>query len=359
MTQEEIIKRQREEEDYYLDKTKKLPSSDEEARKRYEIYRCKDPFPVVECALLNSADIFDYVAETGMIYPFEPKNLQGASYEVPIRGNVIWWDEESKEPNQKTLDNPEDIFELKPNSIAFITLEPMFRIPDYLALRFNLKIVHVYKGLLLGTGPLVDPGFVGRLSIPLHNLTANAYTFKVGDGIIQMEFTKLSRNSEWQVSKARTFGLYKRKWMKEGRSLREYIDRSLEGSSNKVVKCSIPTEVTKLQGESIKIKNDVKDFKDDIEKRMKQNQFISIATWVSLATLTLGILTYAGTTIYQLGSVHTIKKEQVIELQKQYEQLTQEYDDTKNDLINRIKELEVQLQKVKEENGVMVDGQEN
>ncbi len=28
----------------------------------------------------------------------------------------------------------------------------------------------VYKGLLLGTGPIVDPGFVGKLYIPLHKL---------------------------------------------------------------------------------------------------------------------------------------------------------------------------------------------
>ena len=61
-----------------------------------------------------------------------------------------------------------DGFDLAPNSIAFVALEPCFRIPEYMALRFNLKIKHIYKGLLLGTGPLVDPGFSGKLFIPLH-----------------------------------------------------------------------------------------------------------------------------------------------------------------------------------------------
>ena len=151
MTKNEIKNRKREEEDYYLKKEVELPSCDNEAKRRYEQFLSKDPYPEIEAALLNSADIFQYVAKTGMIYPFDSDKLQGASYEVAIRGTVIWWDEEKKEEHIEQLVKPGDSFKLEPNSIAFVTLEPMFRIPDYIALRFNLKIVHVYKGLLLGT----------------------------------------------------------------------------------------------------------------------------------------------------------------------------------------------------------------
>ncbi len=73
-----------------------------------------------------------------------------------------------------------------------MTLEPYFQLPDYIALRFNLRITHVYRGLLLGTGPLIDPGFRGRLSLPLHNLTTNKYRLTGGEGLIWVEFTKLS-----------------------------------------------------------------------------------------------------------------------------------------------------------------------
>ena len=69
--------------------------------------------------------------------------------------------------------------------------------PDYIALRHNLKITNVYKGLLVGTGPLVDPGFVGRISLPLHNLTNTDYELIGGEGIIWVEFTKLSPNHAW------------------------------------------------------------------------------------------------------------------------------------------------------------------
>ena len=70
-------------------------------------------------------------------------------------------------------------------------------LPEYIAVRFNLHIRYVHKGILLGTGPLVDPGFFGRLLIPLHNLTDNNYVLEGGKGIIWVEFTKVSQNVFW------------------------------------------------------------------------------------------------------------------------------------------------------------------
>lgn len=344
MTKNEIKNRKREEEDYYLKKEVELPSCDNEAKRRYEQFLSKDPYPEIEAALLNSADIFQYVAKTGMIYPFDSDKLQGASYEVAIRGTVIWWDEEKKEEHIEQLVKPGDSFKLEPNSIAFVTLEPMFRIPDYIALRFNLKIVHVYKGLLLGTGPLVDPGFVGRLSIPLHNLTSNTYIFRAGDGMIQMEFTKLSRNNVWLTNKNNFSGLYKRKWIRPGRTLKEYIVRALEGSGNTIVKSSIPNELSKIKDESKNIKDDFNDFKDDVDKRVNRAQWINVAIVVS-------VMVYACTTIYQLGTANSVKKEQIYELQKQYEQLMKEYNDTKDSLNDTVTELEKKLEQIQNDIG--------
>jgi len=169
-----------------------IAPSDGEAALRFEEYRSKDPFPDIPPALLNSADIYDYVAKTGMIHKFYQEKLKPASYEVNLLGRCIYWDEDGKKHDEDITEGKE--FILRRNSIAFVTLEPMFRVPDYIALRFNLKITHVYRGILLGTGPLVDPGFSNRLSMPLHNLTTNDYTFRGGEPLIWMEFTKLSIN---------------------------------------------------------------------------------------------------------------------------------------------------------------------
>jgi deoxycytidine triphosphate deaminase/cell division protein FtsL len=163
-------------------------------------YRSKDPFPSIPPALLNSADIADYVSATGMIWPFDDseERLKSASYLVDILGKCIYWDDKGAK-QVIDLQRGED-FVLKPNSIAFVSLEPMFRLPNYIALRFNLEIRHIHKGLLLGTGPLVDPGYVGKLLVPLHNLTANEYVFKGGDHLIWIEFTKLSPIDQWKES---------------------------------------------------------------------------------------------------------------------------------------------------------------
>ncbi len=170
--------------------------TEDEANEKFKRFESLDPFPDIEPALLNSADVSDYVAATGMLYPFYEERQKPASYEVALLGKYVYWDERGEKHVAKIARGEE--FILRQNSIAFVTLEPVFRIPEYMALRFNLKITHIYRGILLGTGPLVDPGFVGKLSIPLHNLTTNDYTLVGGDPLIWMEFTKLSSRTDWK-----------------------------------------------------------------------------------------------------------------------------------------------------------------
>lgn len=165
----------------------------------FEQSRETDPYPGIDSALLNSADVEAYVRATGMISPFNlgGKKLKSASYEVDLRGWIHVWENSSCTRNVVELLEEGKQFVLKKNSIAFFYTKTRFRIPDYIALRFNLKITHVHRGLLLGTGPLVDPGYEGSLLVPLHNLTSNDYTFTVGEGLIWVEFTKLSNHPKW------------------------------------------------------------------------------------------------------------------------------------------------------------------
>lgn len=175
--------------------TTSYAESESQARERYAQYSSVDPFPDIPPALLNSADIADYVRVTGMLFPFDPseEKLKTASYEIDFVGDVYRWDKPSGEPDKITV-GPGGVDKLKlpRNSIYFFSPRTLFQIPNYIALRFNLRIQHVHRGLLLGTGPLIDPGFQGPLLIPLHNLTSIDYTLEAGKGIIWVEFTKLS-----------------------------------------------------------------------------------------------------------------------------------------------------------------------
>ena len=170
-------------------------SDDVDAAARFNEYTSRDPFPDIPAALLNSADIYDYVRTTGMIYPFDSTKLKSASYEASVGKDCIYWDDQGK---RETIDlSKEGSFVLNPNSIAFVTTRERFRLPDYMAVRFNLTITHVHRGLLLGTGPLIDPGFEGYILIPLHNLTTNKYKFVYEEKLIWLEFTKISPNERW------------------------------------------------------------------------------------------------------------------------------------------------------------------
>jgi deoxycytidine triphosphate deaminase len=176
--------------------------SDKEARERFMRFKSTDPFPEISPALLNSADIYDYVRVTGMIYPFREEDLlKPACYQVRL-GSWIEYDEITNKMHERVLGEGDHAL-LKPNGIAFAMLEPTFRVPDYLALRFNLQIVHVHRGLLVGTGPLVDPGFDGRLLLPVHNLTDRQYAFRGGEELVWFEFTKLSPIPDWQERASR------------------------------------------------------------------------------------------------------------------------------------------------------------
>jgi deoxycytidine triphosphate deaminase len=125
-----------------------------------------------------------------MLHPFDRRQLKSASYEVYIGGDVVWWDGNGVK-NKRTV-NKGDQLTLAANSIVFAQVEPIFLLPNYIAIRFNLRISHVQRGLLLGTGPLVDPGFRGKLLIPLHNLTSSDYDINTNDALIWIEFTKTS-----------------------------------------------------------------------------------------------------------------------------------------------------------------------
>lgn len=326
-----------------------------DAEDRFKIYRSLDPFfDDIEPALLNSAHIYDYVAATGMIWPFDPEKLKSASYEVRLLGECVYWDEEGQKVVQNIKEG--DQFFLKPNSIAFVTLEPMFRIPDYIALRFNLKIKNVYRGLLLGTGPLIDPGFVGRLSLPLHNLTTNEYEFKGGDGLIWMEFTKLSCDNKWKQSGGQSGVIDRQGEYKEFRNPPSDVHGYLiKADSSRSIRSSIPNEIrnAKLSAEKAAQSADdaaqsaknavgrITQFANEADKKLSQSQqrfalgsiaavvlsiiAIVVSSW-GLAGLFLSTSEYLNNT-REKNLDHT---QRIQSLEKQIQELNKRLDELEN-----------------------------
>ena len=235
-------------------------------------YKKVDPFLSIPSALLNSADIERYANKTNMVYPFYAKDLKSSSYAVRMQGYCKWWDEKRK-PQEIYLDGKKHKrFTLLPNSIAFIELEPKLTLPDYMAIRFNLRIKHIYRGLLLGTGPLIDPGFEGKVYIPLHNLTTNEYIFDFNEKLVWFEFTKTSPINIESHKETRYIDF---PVDKKDIKLNEYLDKASDG---KPIISSIP--------DAMKKSSDLAEQAKKSANRVKNVGYLAFGAWV-LALLAL------------------------------------------------------------------------
>jgi deoxycytidine triphosphate deaminase len=181
-------------------------TSEAEASARAAKFLSHDPFPSIPLSLLSSAELHDYVRVTGLLHPFNSSGLKSASYEAHIGGEFIRWDENGNRVEGELKKGSRCV--LPANSLTFVQVEPYLRLPNYIAARFDLRNTHLHRGLLAGTGLLVDPGFSGKLLIPLHNLTATDYDLDTTQPLIWMEFTKTTfqmKPAESEASPTRHF----------------------------------------------------------------------------------------------------------------------------------------------------------
>jgi deoxycytidine triphosphate deaminase len=193
-------------------------------------------------ALMNSAHVGDYMRTVALVWPYDLQRRKAASYAMRVGNHIAYHDPQNAaaDPYRKLDDG--EAFELPPNSLVYVRTKERFQLPDYIAARFNLHIDLVHKGLLLGTGPVVDPGFIGHLVVPLHNLTRNTYTLHAGQDLIWAEFTKTSLMPEWDAGALST---------PQGRPLSDYIpfdkaksDHEMAWYINKATKGAGPSGAT-------------------------------------------------------------------------------------------------------------------
>ena len=177
-----------------------MAKTHEEWRK-HPYYKLDPLADEIQPALLNSVDIKRYVDMGCLVEKdnFDPEiRLKPASYEMRFLGKLYDWRRIDGRLQQRCREiHDGKKIKLSRNSITYLWMKEKLLLPEYIAARFNLHIRYVHNGMLLGTGPLIDPGFFGNLLIPLHNLTCNDYQLEGGKGIIWVEFTKVSKNKYW------------------------------------------------------------------------------------------------------------------------------------------------------------------
>lgn len=116
----------------------------------------------IHSGMLSSPLIAYCVDKFGIIKHYEEKCLGPTTYHMRIGHEVLTWDNGKKV--EYTLGAEEDknkniitSVEFKPNSLTFVTTIEEFNLTKDIIARYNLKSKWVHQGLLLGTGPIVDP----------------------------------------------------------------------------------------------------------------------------------------------------------------------------------------------------------
>jgi deoxycytidine triphosphate deaminase len=259
-------------------------SDDKGAMKRAGAYLNVDPYPDIPRALLSKEHIVQYARQTAMIFPAYGINkktgkdidgaLKSASYETRPGLFVIHYDKSGKLRRESFSLDAHGVIRIPANSITFVTTRDRFFLPNYIAMRFNLRIKHVHRGLLLGTGPLVDPGYDKEILIPLHNLTDSDYHISLDEGLIWVEFTKTSALHQGESASLREIVLdgdpAERGLAKNTRKdIEEYLFKANAGGA---IRSSIPKAILQAEASATKA-----------AKRVQVLQNIGILALISLA----------------------------------------------------------------------------
>ena len=262
-------------------------------------YYSIDPYRDIAPSLLNSADILRYARKGCLVHPFDYDEdmLDPATYAMKFLGRLHWWEDKDDEriPQEAEVMEGKPI-RLQANSITYLQTKEEFRLPQYVAARFNLHIEHVHRGILLGTGPLVDPGFVGPILIPLHNLTDKPYDLMGGEKLLWIEFTKLTSHAHWRRPHACrdtspppdliTFSSVK------GLSAKEYFDKSQVSGMG---------VVSAFKGALERAQSDASSSERAVKQAKKSVQTLSL---IGIATLAIGVgtLVFAAFELFQNNS---------------------------------------------------------
>jgi deoxycytidine triphosphate deaminase len=159
-----------------------------------------DPWPNLQ-GMLNAEAIVRYdEAIGGMIRPFEPKLLKPASYELTLGPRCLI------EGKEKVLTEQMPHLVIPQNSIVFVSMCQVLCLPHYIVGRFDLAIDFIYRGLLLGTGPQVDPGFQGALGCPLHNISNEDIQMRLGQPFAKIDFVKTVPRSDEVIAEWKKIG---------------------------------------------------------------------------------------------------------------------------------------------------------
>ena len=235
--------------------------------------------------LLLSDRIKFYREKVNLIYPFDEKSLEPASYTLHAGGEYLIHDETGKrvsgvlKPDEKVI--------IPPNGLIYIRFLEEVNIPHYMIARFNLRVKQVYRGLLLGTGPQVDPGFRGHLGCPLHNFTNEEKVIEFFEKLVTIDFEKTTPLGQVSFAgkKSDDFDAQDFGQMHHGliavSGINNYPCKIYSKEQDRPLKDYLPTE--SVQSSVFELQTEVKQLKEDVTEFGKSIQrYKNIGMWSGL-----------------------------------------------------------------------------
>jgi len=269
---------------------------------------------------------------------YDNGKLKGGSYTMTPDENDAWiflvnaTGHVEKRPLDKERDVSGEYYIVPRNSLVYIKLKQTLRLPLYIIGRHNLKIRYVYKGLLLGTGPQVDPGFQGNLFIPLHNFTtSNAKVYINGkeSSFVSIDFVRTTpflgeikipahiRTLDELREHLKAIGsrvLIEKKKVAERRELEDYLEGDKPRSQLAQFQSNYERFEHKVRSDHERFEQDVqskydlftKDVRRDLEESKKWARIEILAIVVLIITALGYFLTYVAEVRTQVKEARTL-----------------------------------------------------
>ena len=129
------------------------------------------------------------------IDPFSDELVQPASYDLRVGNRAAC------ASNKQVTDLAEAGFvEIKPGDFVIVTTYERIELSARHVGRFGLTSTHARKGLIATVGAQIDPGFHGRLTVGLTNLSAKPVILPHKDIFLTTEFHRLEQDVETSYS---------------------------------------------------------------------------------------------------------------------------------------------------------------
>jgi dCTP deaminase len=128
-----------------------------------------------------------------VISPFDPEHIEPASYDLRV-GKDAATIPQNGDDGRINLEERRFLV-IAPFAPAIIWTMEHITLPLNIAGHFGLKSGLSRRGIYASVGPQIDPGFSGKLSVTLFNLTTNQVPIDYGDTFLSLEFHKLGERA--------------------------------------------------------------------------------------------------------------------------------------------------------------------